>query len=250
MPAFRKQTRNVQYLTIEEVAKIKSALADDGLELSLRDKAIITVVLYTGLRSSDIAGLMMDAIDWKNDLIHIHQQKTDTPLTLPLSTLVGNAIYNYIELERPKCDCKQIFLMLYSSRQINTGSLTVIARRFMKTIGIRQNPGDRQGLHLFRHHLATALLGNGVTRPVITSITGHNNPNSLDTYLSADITHLKECAIGIEDIVLSAEVFDQMPVTKNQYVTTNIFSEADIPLVRESALGIMHFPVSGEVFAQ
>jgi integrase len=249
LPAFRNRIKNFQFLTGDEVAKIKSALAGDGLEMSLRDKAIITVALYTGLRSSDIAGLSMESVDWDNDLLRLHQQKTDTPLTLPLSALVGNAIYDYIELERPKCDCKQIFLMQRPYRRMNTGDLSNLARRFMKAIGIRQNPGDRQGLHLFRHHLATTLLGNGVAHPVITSITGHNKPSSLDTYLSADIPHLRECAISIEHIVPPEKVFDQIPAVKNRSKTVNVFSEADIPLVRESALDIACFPVAEEVFA-
>jgi integrase len=249
LPAFRKRIKNVQYLTGEEVTAIKTALADENTDLSLRDKAIITIALYTGLRSCDIAGLMLDAVDWDNDLLHIQQQKTDPPLTLPLSALVGNAIHNYIESERPKCDCEQIFLMREPVRRMNGSNVSTLAGRFMKVIGIRQNPGDRQGLHLFRHHLATTLLGNGVARPVITSIVGHNKPSSLDTYLSADIPHLKECAIGIGNVVMSEKVFDQICAVNSHSKTSNTFSEADIPLVRESALGIERFRVAEEVFA-
>jgi len=37
-------------------------------------------VLYTGMRSCDIAGLTLDAIVWDRDLIDIQQQKTEIPL--------------------------------------------------------------------------------------------------------------------------------------------------------------------------
>ena len=67
----------------------------------------------------------------------------------------------------------------------------------MRAAGIRQSLGDRQGLHLFRHHLATTLLGHGVPQPVISRTLGHTSPNSLEPYLSADFPHLKDCALTI-----------------------------------------------------
>jgi len=77
----------------------------------------------------------------------------------------------------------------------------------MKAAGVRQSKGDRKGFHIFRHHLATALLGNGVPQPVISRTLGHTSPASLEAYLSADFLHLKECAINIERFPVSQEVF-------------------------------------------
>jgi hypothetical protein len=42
------------------------------------------------------------------------------------------------------------------------------------------------------------LLGNGIAQPIISKITGHISPNSLEPYLSSDFVHLKECALSIE----------------------------------------------------
>jgi len=77
----------------------------------------------------------------------------------------------------------------------------------MGKAGIRQNPGDRKGMHLFRHYLATSLLGYGVEQPIISSTLGHQSPSSLAPYLSADFTHLKECALNIERFPVRKEVF-------------------------------------------
>jgi len=208
LPVLRPSHRNIQYLIEEEVAKVKAVLSDAESGISLRDKAIITTALYTGLRSSDIAGMKMDAIDWDNDLIHIQQQKTEAPLTLPLSASVGNAIFDYIKEERPKTDCEYIFISLARPfGKITNVTICSIVTKVMKEANIRQMPGDRQGLHIFRHHLATALLGNGVARPVISNVIGHTSPNSLDAYLSADFPHLKNCAISIEQYPVADEVF-------------------------------------------
>ena len=82
-----------------------------------------------------------------------------------------------------------------------------ISKLIMKVAGIRETEGNRKGLHLFRHRLATDLLGNGIPQPIISSILGQIAPKSLDTYLSADFKHLKECALSIERFPVSEEVF-------------------------------------------
>jgi integrase len=208
LPVLRPNHRNVQYLIDEEVAKVKAVLSGSGSGISLRDRAIITIALYTGLRSSDIAGMRLDSINWDKDLLHIHQQKTEVPLTLPLSAVVGNAIFDYINNERPETEHEYVFI----SKARPFGKLTNVAicgivQKVMKEADIRQKPGDRQGLHIFRHHVATALLGNGVARPVISSVIGHTSPNSLDPYLSADFPHLKNCAISVERYPVGDSVF-------------------------------------------
>jgi integrase len=144
LPVLRPKHKNIQYLLEEEVAKVKAVLSDTESGLLLRDKAIITVALYTGLRSCDITGMTMNAIDWNNDLIHIHQQKTEAPLTLPLSATVGNAIFDYIENERPETDSEYMFISLNRPfGRMSSSNICSIVQKFMKTAGIRQMPGWR-----------------------------------------------------------------------------------------------------------
>ncbi len=198
LPALRETRKNLPYLTAEEIAKVKAVLTPGDHTLTLRDQAIGTLALYTGLRSCDIAGLTLDAIDWERDLLAIRQQKTQWPLALPLTATVGNALYAYLTSERPPTDDRHVFLAQRKPyKRLHPGSLSNIAVRIMDASGIRQSPGDRKGLHLFRHYLATALLGHGVPQPVISQTLGHTSPDSLDAYLSADFPHLKACALSI-----------------------------------------------------
>lgn len=208
LPALKETRKNIQYLTSEETQKIKEALANAENSLTLCDKAIGLLALYTGLRSCDIAGLTLDAIDWNRDLIHITQQKTELPLELPLTAVVGNAIYDYLTSERPYTKSKYLFMSQHKPYdRFKNGSIGTVAVRIMKVAGIRQSKGDRKGFHIFRHHLATTLLENGVPQPVISKTLGHTSPDSLEAYLSADFPHLKECAISIEHFPVSEEVF-------------------------------------------
>lgn len=207
LPALPHVKKNVQYLTKEEMWCIKSVLEKDTT-LSLQNKAICLLALYTGMRSSDICSLTFKSIDWDNDLIRIKQQKTGVALVLPLRAVVGNAIFDYITKERPKSSADTIFLTVNAPyRRLHSSNLNAICVSIMGKAGIRQNPGDRKGMHLFRHYLATSLLGYGVEQPIISSTLGHQSPSSLAPYLSADFTHLKECALSIERFPVRKEVF-------------------------------------------
>lgn len=208
LPALRETRKNIQYLTSEEIQKIKEALVNGENQLTLCDKAIGMLALYTGLRGCDIAGLTFDSIEWDKDLICIRQQKTEFPLELPLTAVVGNAIYDYLASDRPHTESSYIFVSQNKPyARLKNRSIGNVAVRIMKATGTRQSKGDRKGFHIFRHHLATALLGNGVPQPVISRTLGHASPDSLEAYLSADFSHLKECSINIERFPVQEEVF-------------------------------------------
>jgi len=207
LPALQKIRKNIQYLTEGEILKIKSVLENDS-SISLQNKAICLLALYTGLRSCDIASLSFEELDWENDLICIKQNKTGIPLTLPLRAIVGNAIFDYITEERPKSSEKFIFLTVNAPyRRLHSGNLNAICVSIMNKAGVRNNPNDRKGLHLFRHYVATSLLENDIEQPVISSTLGHQSPGSLGPYLSADFAHLKECALSIDHFPVGKEVF-------------------------------------------
>jgi integrase len=205
LPEARNVRKNIQYLTKDEVKKIKFVLENDS-SLSLQNKAIVLLAFYTGLRSCDIAALTFEQIDWNNDLIRIIQQKTGAPLILPLRAIVGNTIFDYIMKERPKSSENTVFLTV-NSKRLKYNNLHKICMAVMKKAGIRNHPGDRKGFHLFRHHLATSLLEKEVERPVISQTLGHQSPESLDVYLSADFIHLKKCALSINCFPVREEVF-------------------------------------------
>lgn len=209
LPRIRRSRKIIQYLTNDETAKVKDILRNPGAALSLRDRAIGLLLVHYGIRRSDISGLKMDSIDWDKSLIKITQQKTDYPYEMPLIPIVGNAIYDYITLERGDTSIPYVFLTQRTPCRHEIGVTTVndVVGRILKAAGLRQNPGERRGAHIFRHHFATALMGNGIPQPVISMAMGHSDPGSVETYLAADFMHLKECALSIEKYPINEEVF-------------------------------------------
>ena len=184
-------------------------LSEENNGLSLRDKAIGTIAMYTGLRSCDIVALQMKNIDWDNDLIILSQQKTGNTLKLPLMPIVGNAIFEYILKERSsKSTALNIFVYAtWPYSNLGRHSMYDVSDKILETAGLRRNAGDRRGFHLFRHHIATKMLGNNIPRPIISATLGHSCPESLNTYLSADFIHLREFALSIEKYPMDEKLF-------------------------------------------
>lgn len=209
LPCIRPKRKNIMYLQPEETEILHEVLNSDQISaLSLRNKAIGTLLLFTGLRACDIAGLTLDEIDWGKDEIRIVQNKTDVPLILPLSAMVGNALYDYITSERPGSTDPHVFLGENRPHDpITAGAIWFISSKVYDTASIRMSKGERRGSHLFRYNAATTFIGNGIPRPVISATLGHENPASLDYYTFADIKHLRECALSIERFPVKEGVF-------------------------------------------
>lgn len=209
IPPIRQGRKNIQYLTDEEFAAIQGILDVQSSEMTLQDKAIGTLLLYTGLRASDIAGIKLSDIDWINDSISLIQQKTKQPLSIPLSGKVGNVIFDYIVKERPVTDCPSLFLAPGNKESEITAKYirSNVVERILRKAGIRKEKGDRKGTHIFRHRFVSELLKVNESHAVISSLLGHLSPRSLDPYLNSDFAHLKECALSVESFPLSNEVF-------------------------------------------
>lgn len=197
IPLLKYHHKNVQYLTDDEIVKIISAIKDNEGCLSLRDRAIASLLVYTGMRASDIASLKKEDIDWKNEEIHCIQQKTNVPLHLPLLPVVGNAIYDYLKSERPESNSNNLFLSTRSAERLAPSSICSISSAIFKASGVRSSKDDRKGTHIFRHHLVTAMISSGADHATISQTVGHSDPESLAPYLHANIESLRKCSLDI-----------------------------------------------------
>lgn len=207
-----KNIKNKLYqdLQPEEIVGIKTVLEDKKSGLCLRDIAIVTICMYTGMRASDICELKFSNFDWKNNTIALKQKKTGEKLHIPLRPIVGNAIYDYIKYERDNSEQDYIFLSKDSkhfNRRIYRNTVTEAIKKVCNVAGVRIN-GEKHGSHLFRHNIITSLLHLDTKVPIISSIVGHTSPRSIEPYLNSDLTKLKSCALSMEGLPINLKIFD------------------------------------------
>ena len=113
-----------------------------------------------GLRVSDIVGLRLEHLHWREDRIEMAQAKTGAPLVLPLSEEVGGALIDYLQHGRPA--------------------------------------QSRKGLHTLRHTVATRLLEVGTPLETIAGILGHLSLETTQIYAKVDIEALRRAALDPE----------------------------------------------------
>ena len=168
----------------------------------------MTIVFYLGLRRGDVAALKLKDVDFQKDKISFVQSKTNVRQELPLRPVVGNAIYEYIVKERPRCNHEHLFLIDDGKnvRPITAWAIYDIAEIVFEKAGVRTD-GRRRGVHVFRHNLATSLIKEGCDALEVTSVMGHVSPSSLEVYLSADENLLRACALSIEEYPLYNDIF-------------------------------------------
>ena len=180
----------------QEIATfVATAKGQTQSKIGKRDYAMFLLACKLGLRSSDIRFLRFSNIDWKNKFISIKQYKTDVELQLPLLHDVGEAIINYIKFGRPDSDLTYVFLT--DNCPYRPLSATVISHNFARIIsnsGIKK--GKRHmGAHSLRHSLATQLLKNGTSLPVISEILGHTSTESTMCYIGVERETLLQYAL-------------------------------------------------------
>lgn len=165
----------------EEQEKISSILFSS--DISFRDAAICLLSFETGLRSVDICNLRLGDVDWKHDIIHIVQSKTQKPINLPLRTSYGNAMVRYLLDERPSSESDYFFLSV-NAPHVKLKITWGIVKAAVSAAGVETN--GRTGTRMFRHNAATSMLSNGVPLPAITETLGHRSQDSTMVYLSTD----------------------------------------------------------------
>jgi len=198
LPEFPRRTRLCDNLQPEETKEVAAVLDDDEGNLTYRSKAIGKLAYYTGMRRIDIANLRFENINLEKEEITFKQQKTGLEACIPLRSVVGNALYDYIVKERPKCDSDNIFITAVTPLiKLSPAGVSNDSVRVYEAAEIRQEKGRRKGFHLFRHVFASDLITQNIPANVVSELLGHTSLTSLNPYLDADIEHLRACALSI-----------------------------------------------------
>lgn len=162
--------------------------------------AIFMLASRLGLRSSDIRNIKFENIDWDKNCITLIQQKTKRKIELPLITDVGNAIVDYLKNEREAGKSNFVFITFKPpfeqiSRDTIYSSIEKIIQKSQVHIGQRHH-----GIHSMRHSLASELLRNEQSLPVISSILGHALSSSTMNYLKVDLEGMKRCLLEVPQV--------------------------------------------------
>ena len=182
------------YLTIEEIKKLLDSIDDNNLETK-REKLMIKLLAFSGLRKSELRGLTFNDIDYKNNTIIINKQiqtitndgKTTEVLVKYTKTNKNRMVdlpkwlikeikeYNkyYLSIIKINKEEYKEYIFPYKVVKINR-----ILDKYLKKANIRHIK-----VHDLRHSYCTMLYENGADSKFVQKQLGHSSDKtSRDIY--------------------------------------------------------------------
>ena len=190
-PANWQQASLPKALTKSEVERLLGALVHDG-PAALRTAAIVHCALDLGLRSSEVAYLGLDDIDWSAATITLCGTKGRREDVMPLPTATGQAIAAYLKYERPPTSNRAVFVRNVAPRDQPVGP-DLIRKTIRQAYARASLPYTRS--HLLRHTMASRLLEGGSSLKEVADVLRHRSLNTTLVYAKLDSKNLAAVAL-------------------------------------------------------
>ena len=180
-----------KFLPAGSVEKILRG-ADRSTPRGRRDHAILLLLARLGLRTCEVVRLELEDIDWEVGQITI-RGKGGRWSKLPLAPDVGKALAAYLQHDRPRCSTRRLFVTQRAPiTGLSSGAAIVkTVTRALKRAGIAS---ERKGGYLFRHTLATEMLGRGASLREIGEVLRHRKADTTWIYAKVDFGALRKLA--------------------------------------------------------
>jgi site-specific recombinase XerD len=168
---------------------------DTTSPMGLRDYAMFLLIATYGLRASEVVGISLDDIHWRQGILRIHQRKTSSALELPLTNEVLSALVKHLKRTPPPAPYRRVFLRMRAPLGILKP--TAVADAFQSMVRKSGLSISYEGPHCLRHAYAIHLLKNGTPLKTIGDILGHRTAESTSMYLRLATGDLREVALAV-----------------------------------------------------
>ncbi len=181
-------------LGFDDVEKIINA-SDISTDLGERNRCIIEVLYGCGLRVSELTGLKISNINFKESYLKV-DGKGDKIRFVPLAEFTAKIIKDYMRNSRSrnKINKKYEDILFLSSR--GSAMSRVMVFLIIKELARKADVNKKISPHTFRHSFATHLLQNGADLRYIQEMLGHSSITTTEIY-----THLKN--EELHDVILN-----------------------------------------------
>jgi len=180
-----------QTLTTEQVQAFLHSF-DQSTRTGRRDYAIALCLSQLGLRVSEVAGLLLEDIEWRKGTIRLRETKQLRERVLPLPPRVARAIIAYLRHSRPSTDVRALFVRhrapLGQAMEVHHVR-SAMRRAFGRSaIGVTK-------VHVLRHTFATNLNEKGVGLKAMADVLGHQCLDTAAHYARVNLRELRQAAL-------------------------------------------------------
>jgi site-specific recombinase XerD len=153
-----------------------------------RDRAIVVVLLYTGLRLAELVALDLDdvRISARKGLMIVRSGKGDAYREVPLNALVRQVLEEWLA-ERAKrvAEGERALFVGRSGRRLSKRSVDDVVR------GLGEDAGVKMSAHVLRHTFLTRMVRQGSDLVLVAELAGHRRLETTRRYsLPSDVDRL------------------------------------------------------------
>ena len=169
-------------LTPEEAQKVLDAayhMRYDYRFERFRNRAIVGVMIFAGLRRGEVINLKLQDIDLETRMIFVNQGKGQKDRVVPISVRLKFILEDYIEeRHRLKRTNIEFFTSIQPNRRFGTQCINYLMRRLRKRTKLDFSS------HTLRHSFATLMLEGGCDIYTLSKMMGHSKITTTTIYLS------------------------------------------------------------------
>lgn len=171
----------------EKTSELKGDESDTGFKrfVYYRDYVILELFYASGMRISELIGLNIEDVDFKNRMIKVTGKGNKQRIVLINDTTV-EALSSYLAL-RPNVKTSALFLNRNNGR-LSQRAVQIMFKKNMLRSGIAKDASP----HTLRHSFATHMLKGGSDLVTIKELLGHENLSTTQIYTNIAMQHIKE----------------------------------------------------------
>lgn len=188
-----KESSVISYFSDKEIYKMLKSIKTNDYTGKL-DFALISLIVYYGLRQNDVINLKTKDIDWKNNIIIVNQSKNDYTNILPIINQVKYPLLDYINIKENKNT--EFLFLTKDNKKITSNYIYRTINKYLKKAKI-DTSNRRHGAHSLRHSLGTSLINSKENIYSISKILGHSNINDTKVYTKLDLQKLKKISLEV-----------------------------------------------------
>lgn len=188
----RKPSKLPVYLLGGELARLFAA-PDLETPMGRRDRAMLVVLAFCGLRLQELVGLDLGALHFESMSIRVFGKGSKERL-VPMNGDVERELLQWLEVRNAAEGEKAVFTNRFGKR-ISGRMVEKIVDKYVTQAGLDR---QRYSPHKLRHTFATLLHGNDVDLVEIQALLGHASISTTQIYTHVDRRRLQQAVDKLE----------------------------------------------------
>lgn len=143
-----------------------------------RNRAVIAIMLYAGLRKGEVCNLLLNDVSVENKTIFINQGKGAKDRIIPINQSLGMYLKEYLkDRSRIKADSLYFFPSIAKDTAFGVKGVNILVAK------LREKTKLDFSAHTLRHTFATLMLEGGCDIYTLSKIMGHTKITTTTIYL-------------------------------------------------------------------